>query len=502
MKTKSFLLILLSSILWTLSFTSCREDKYWDEVTPSQKEETLQVGIPFLRQPLRTSPADPATKVESVFFAFFNGNDSRSSIVKVLDSSNPEEISKGQFLLKLPKGEYYLLVVANPNAKMKELLVEGTPLEQLTVPKHKEYFHSKNFYSGTKKLKDLFPIALLNAQGLVPVTEAHFGDTPVASLKVELELSFARLIVNGYPTFHSSIKDLLGKYTLFATRQGKESFPMRQMALLSSGTQEQLGDGSTASDRYAYSPYYKEIEAATTQEALLPFLQSSAFYKSATPIPSEENWLSTDTPLEEKRSIPSAYRLELTVSHKNLLTALTPHLALVYRLCPTSLSPAEGEGWISYQQHYYLLESDFKKVLLALKQGTAVDPEIVKDLPDSFLVASKKLLEEAQNDPETLLLRGFTKEDIRFYKKSYNYYFFPIRHFTDTEAPQLTSYGRYGLVRGNDYIFRAPSEIKEFGSTSEAEILNDFSPLRENEHANLLISVGAIHPRSEQELTY
>ena len=27
----------------------------------------------------------------------------------------------------------------------------------------------------------------------------------------------------------------------------------------------------------------------------------------------------------------------------------------------------------------------------------------------------------------------------------------PIRHFDDSEAPEKTAHGRYGLVRGNEY---------------------------------------------------
>ncbi len=502
MKTNSLLVVLFVTLLGAFTISSCSGDKYWQDPRQEGSTELLTVGIPFSRQALRTPQVDPAIQVNSVLFVFLDGDTPSSAIVKVIESSNPDEISAGKFHLRLKKDKYFLLAVANPNEKMKNLLVPGTTLEELSTPYYKPFFYTRTLKEGTNRVKSIFPIAMLNAQGLVAVKEDHFGEAPSSPLSVELELAFARIIVTGYPTFGPSMKDLLGKYAIYTVKNTLKEYLMRHMAILSSGQEEQQGDGSTARERYAYSPLYKEIEAATTPESLRPFLTSNIFDQKSTLLPFEENWLSKDADINAKRNYPGAYRLEHTISSKNLITALTPHLVLVYKLCPKSLSPAEGEGWISYQKHYFMLESDFRNVLLAQKNGTAINVVAAQKFPSSFFVASQKLLAKAGNDPAKVLNKAFTEEDIRFYKNSYNFFFFPIRHFDDTQAPQRDSYGRYGIVRGNEYQFKAPLKINEFGATGEQEITNDLTPLKEYKTLEGVIRINPLHARTEQELSY
>ncbi|MCD8166007.1 MAG: Mfa1 family fimbria major subunit [Bacteroides sp.] len=46
---------------------------------------------------------------------------------------------------------------------------------------------------------------------------------------------------------------------------------------------------------------------------------------------------------------------------------------------------------------------------------------------------------------------SFSIDGLKYYAKGVCYYAVPIRHFDDTQAPNLMDYGRYGVVRNNYY---------------------------------------------------
>lgn len=504
MKLDSYLTVLAVAAfgLFTLFVSGCHKDPFGgDNPNLKAEEDLLIVNIPSFQNYIREGAEDPALQVSEVYFLFFDGNQPSSKLEKLFVSQKSNEIDQGNFSLRLVKDNYYLLVVTSPTQSLKDNFMIGKTLQDIDTCYHRVSLYHRVLHEGSQSSKSYFPIVMTNTQGLVPVTEANFGSSPKEPLSVDVELSQARMLINNYPTFASHIKDLAGKYTLTTRGYLTKVFLTRRMALLSNGLQEVQGDGSDIADRYAYSFGYKEVENAQSTEEIQSFMEKNRPWNQME-LPELRFWLSKDATPEEKMTYPASYRPEHTVPNTKLLRTLTPHLVLVYRLCPSSISPAENEGWISYQKSFYLLESDFRKVLEAQKKGSSVNVPATNGFPASFFEETKALLQANGNDVNKVLEYAFTKQDLRFYKNSYNYYMFPVRHFDDKQAPDIHSYGRYGVVRGNEYSFDITGMIKDFGETSDKEFYQDYSELQEEEPIQFTLKVVPIHKRPTQTIAF
>ena len=124
---------------------------------------------------------------------------------------------------------------------------------------------------------------------------------------------------------------------------------------------------------------------------------------------------------------------------------------------------APDEGWIRYKGGA-MKESVFAALVQEVLKNVDAYNNPVDGMPSSFLEALKQGLK----DPEkkgllTARSAAFTINGIQFYHHSYNYYFLPIRHFGQTEAPLWNSFGRYGVVRNNEYAIHL-NTILGYGS--------------------------------------
>ena len=478
--------------------TGCH-DNYW---TPtSDTEEVLTISVPQGRTPLRAGKPDPALITNDISFLFFDNDAPSAPLVKLYTFTERNAIEKGSFRLKLVKKNYFLIVVTNLTPELKQVIRTGVPLESLTQPMVGNLFMGlESQPSDLLAGKNFYPIVSSNAQGLVPVVAENFGDTPQKPLTVQLAVARARISINNYPRFTSGIKDLLGKY-YFATfpHPAKKVYLMRPLAMLANGNEEKLGDGSTPIDRYTYSFGYKEIAEATDVDAIKDIVKTIGFTTRDFVDIEENAWVSKDEPKEETYLRRNVYRNELTTPPNKLLRAITPHLLVIYRLCPESLILDPNEGWISYQGHY-MREKEFRTLLSKLVKGEKIPKKGSATFPPSFIPQVQSLLAEVGNNYEDLLTKGFTKYGIRFYYRAQNYYLFPIRHFSNEQAPTLTSYGRYGMVRNNDYKFNMPEVIRDFGLTGIQDFIQDYSPLTEEEPIGFSIEINSLNERPTQSL--
>lgn len=501
----SLLKTLCLSFLFLCLVPSCYDDnKDWedDEKSITSENDILQIDIPMARRAIRTTSEDPATRIETVSFLFFDGDKTESKLVQVIESSNPTEINEGKFIVKIPKNDYYLLVVANAREELKKSFYKGNSLQEFYKPISSKGLASINSYKDTYPIKNIFPILMTNDQGLIPIKKEQFGEKSANHPSVNLDLAFARIIVNGYPQFPSYIKDIDERYAAMVSPNPTKFYLMRRLAPLSNGVQETIGDNSLREDRYAYSYLYEETEVleAVNKDKILNedklrlfcFFDPSKFFNAK------------NTTLEEKRKFPTSYVVEFTTSNKNFMKPLVSHIVLSFRLYPSNLDLSLNKnyyGWISYHNRYYMLEADFRKLLEELKDGKKITVAAVKEFPASFIDDCKKLLTLMKSDVNTFLKKPFILYNIKYYLAGYNYYIYPIRHFNDTQAPHNNSYGRYGIVRGNEYLFNAPSRITHFGEPHPRVYLyGNFVPIEDLSKSDFQVSVNPILSREVQNL--
>lgn len=503
MTRKDNLLLLFAIPLLGAIFACDHKDPYWqDPIKPinNETEATLRISIPQARQIIRSGGSqDPALSIESLYFLFFEGKEPSSQILEVKVVTSKESIAQGSYEVKLPKRSYELLVLANPTPHFTDLCKEGVRLEAITTPVERSKLHANKRHATTNTLTSVFPLMMGNSQGLVSVEETHFGENPTKKLTVDVEISHARFVVTNYPAFAPHIKDLYQHYHIASIGNTRNQFPLRRLAKLANGQEERLGDGSLPVDRYAYSYKYDEIASATTAEAV------NAILKDIRPddltITDEANWLAKDASLQDKINYPSAYRAEHTVSEMKHWRGLVPHLIVVFKLAPEGLTPDKNEGWISYRKQHYMLERDFKTILETIVKKQTVTVEMKKGFPEEFISECQEMLTKKNvTSIEQFLGDAFCYRNIRFYKQSQNLYFFPVRHFNNSQAPNQDSYGRYGIVRGNEYTFTFTNTITDFGEPVVNDLLQDMSPLVEEVSSSFTIKTQPLVSRQIQEL--
>lgn len=485
---KAFTLFLLA-FLFVLT-PSCNKDKYWepDEI-PEKSEDFLSITVAPTGSAFRAGDEDPIVKLKDLTFLFFEGDKPDSKIIYVKELSASEATAEHQYTIRIKKGDYYLLVMANKTSYFSQKARIGTTLGAFN---ERTGIMEKSRFMDTDNLL----VTMFNAQGLVPIKEAQFsspeaGESSAAPIKVELEPTVSRFIISDYPTISADIKNLRpGKYYFSIVNAENTQTPLRELAPKSNGTLEALGDASPTQERYAFSPSYKPLEACSSEEEYKKVYREYRFYDTPN-IPNSEKWYDKAETLEGKRKKALSYRFETTSSPKALLTAIVPHIFAIYRLCPASLSPAENEGWISYKGHY-LLESNFKVLL------QEANPKVPEGFPKDFLEAVKHIRKDAELSK---LKKGFEAHGIRFYYNSLNYYAWPVRHFSNENAPNSDSYGRYGIVRNNEYRIKV-KRLSTFGMPHPAAITEDFSSLKETSLGQVEISVVPMIVRDEQEVEY
>ena len=167
------------------------------------------------------------------------------------------------------------------------------------------------------------------------------------------------------------------------------------------------------------------------------------------------------------------YVSETTVDPHHFTYAFLPSLLVGYKVYPTSLNELSDfksdEGWVSFNGHYYRGHdfTTYMKAILKRNKSTSETKPVVT-IPTGYPQDLQAVCEEyvkTYGDKMLLKATGYQGElypidfkGLRYYLRSYNYYYLPIQH-----APDQEGYGRYGIIRNNDYRIEIKS-ISDFGS--------------------------------------
>lgn len=469
-------LFALPLILSVVSCTSLNPSNPFDAENEFSVADSgyINLELPRITAVNLREGVDPLKKIERISLAFYDANGSLCFVKDVhYDNNTPDIFHK----IKIPIASYQVLAIANS----RPFCDPTKPLADFTDPLK---IRLELFLSLTGLLTDetaseveVVSIPMLNTQGVVPITESQIVVDPDAepfTLKIEVEPIVARVLVAGAPSFSGGSQVEGDKPVYLIDNVPSSIFAMRRLAKLASGVDEVLGDASHPSDRYALSAAEFNILENTTDSPSLHIGNHKNMIYSAPIAPTfaESDILSVNV-----------YAKELTVAPTYYFTAYVPRVVVRYRYTPNGIPDVNvGDSWVTFQGHY-MSQAKFESYV----SNPSSAP---KPLREAILK-----LKEAVNPIS--YTEGFSHFGIKFYYNSECYYPILIRHFDDSKAPNIDSYGRYGLVRNNEYrikinsISAAGEPIIPVTSASDAIVNQNFI------NASIQVTQFVLHEQDE-----
>lgn len=447
------------------------------EIKPQGSDEVsiLPLSIQASNEVVLRSSAseDPLQKVHAILLAFYSDQDGAEKLLRTEEIRVNDAAELTELNAKAPKGNYKLVVIANPTEAIRSRVKVGALLSRLTEP---DYFSSADLSRQVDA--STLAISMLNEQGAVRISEADFADTPSAITRrrsVSLEPSLARVLVYGAPTLKGGIQG--SEPARYIINNIAINVPLlRPLNLLSTQAQEQAEDGSDRSTRYAAGRLWS-LWSSTTPSNIADEIASHTAdtYKKAT----WQTILSTVDAYDTERKQLALYAKETAVPSRAYVQGVVPCVVIAYPYVPDGLSLTEGEGWVNYRGRYYT-ESKFKVFVSG------------RTMPTTEL---KQAIQRAQIT-EASFSEAFSKEGIEFYHKALNHYVVYIRHFASATAGD--AYGRYGLIRGNEYRIRLLS-IQAPGQATRPVLVGNTTPIAEQAHLGLSVSITPVTVRDQEE---
>lgn len=465
-------------VLLVFLFVSCQKEQVKSLVVDGSPSSPQSSEFAYVRLGLyapndvvlrnASATVDPMQKINSILLLFYGQKDNTLKTIKEIKNVTNQEQLKN-IVVKIVPDDYKLVVVANPSERIRTLV---NPDALLSNIEQGQPILSRDLFNDTDK-----SIVMSNAQGAVNLERTDFQVNPSNMSKthtISLEPTLARVVVYGTPELRFGSK---GKAPVkfVVNNLPKQVSLLRQMNLLSTGLQEALGDQSSRESRYAKSPFWDVWASATPQSVddiasyTVELLCAKEMGNTA-----RENLSDYQDKLENK----NLYIKESTMPQTCFLKALVPYVHIAYPYIPKGLTINNEEGWLSYQGTYYT-ESEARE---ALKQKLSTNKLYQ-------LLQERNISSEYFEKPE-----GFSLNGLNFYYKGYSYYTVFIKHFGREQEP----YGRYGLVRGNEYRIRLVS-INAPGSPTPITYNNDFSPIVEQGNAGVNISIQPVETREQNE---
>lgn len=423
---------------------------------------------------LRAGGADPMLEVSRLLLLFYDdGSDAKLQRIREVEIGSSDQLTDVKVLL--PPANYKLIAIANPSPKLRELAQQGSALSLFTTPNAlATYELMDRVGEGAPKS---FP--LINEQGAVSIPSTNF-DLNAESVSLKLEPMIARVLVYGTPQLRGMTKGIARAQYILGGTQSK-SYLLRQLASLQDGQQETAGDNSPRAKRYARTPIWEVWggQAPSTTEGINS-LELRHYYETPAMWVGMED--SRDAFTAEKLRQGSLYSREATMPEQAFLEGTTPYVVLAYPCIPEGLTLSGESGWVSYRGRNYT-EAQVKGLL----QSGMPEQEDLKVL--------KQALTDAHITAQSFS-RGFEQGGIRFYYKGYSYYTIYIRHFGQGIGSGPT-YGRYGVVRGNEYRIHVKS-IMDVGSPTPPLLSGRLSPLVEQQRGALSLEISPLVEREQE----
>lgn len=418
---------------------------------------------------------DPMARVETIKLVFFDAENDR--LVKVHEAPvNPSQDGTYNWTVKLQKGEYKLLIAANFPERFKDLLNPGKQLTEVTA----NLKYAITGFTSAKENDGFYhsaAIPMFNSQGLVTISEANFS-TEAEALSVMIEPLYARVIVVGEPKAKDGFipKDAQTRYFIANTEEYMSL--LRVLAPLANGNMEEIGDLSTLKDRYAKSPSYELEYLSESKGKQYHYITQKEFDTYSLPV--QRTYADNDL------TYTSMYQRELTLKKGAVKVGEAPHVAIAQVWIPSNIGindESADRTWFSFNGNY-MSRAKFKEYVVSSETGKNIP---IYGLKDAIVTSGIK-----SSDVDKF--KAFEKNGIRCYDQGVNYYAVPIRHFLDDVAPQDDSYGRYGIVRGNEYRFSLQS-VSAAGSPILVDLSNDNTELKQLVPSSGAISISQLEVR-------
>ncbi len=401
---------------------------------------------------LRDGSEDPIHQVRCLFLYIFDGNSPESNLIGIKKvEGNPASSTP----IKLVRRECYILSFVNLTEMLEKKLQGYTQLKDF-----RDAIKGDISYLADVDGSRIHSIAMSPVSSApCHVTEDQFSETIEGLVgktpcKLEVEPMLARVFAYGTPRVANSEVLLLDEEIGFRTIYFSQEFDLIRRTELE-------GEEQPLAKDYAYSPGYEALKDQVASSLTAEFVgkyrvapNPVLFYA---PVGKERN--SAD--LSDKK----LYVKETTCPPNQYLVSLVPHIIVRAKVVPKILKDglAPGEGWIRYKGGA-MRESAFASLVQEVLKNIDAYDKPVNGMPSGFLEALKQGLKDSKKKGLiTVRKASFTINEIQFYHQSYNYYLLPIRHFGQTEAPLWNSFGRYGVVRNNEYTIHLKT-ILGFGS--------------------------------------
>ena len=470
-------LILLMLCVGVLLLGACRKSPKALEQTAA--EGNLSIQLNYLGVDLRSGDDDPISAIEKLDLYFFSSEPEaeKRTVVAHRVFSKDELTTNGPLSISLPVSSYYLVAVLNGTRVIQNTFGQGASWSKL----QSVYGFDVPYTVSQNKVTS---VVWSNDQGPIKIDESAFGKKS-SPVQVTLTRTIARLRMFGEPKVpHYMSIDLTNGGAFTMGSRAFQIFLMRELAPLigvAENKMEQPGDETSFASRYAYSPGYDKIASSGSDEYKALLKTYRLINESKTIFNLESRKLIPKTIEECDLTEQTYYVLETTVDPNHYSYYFLPSVLVGYKIYPISLGTLEGfkadEGWVSFNGRYYRGRdfTDYLKAIYERNKSTknpkptvtiptgypqdlqAVCEDYVKTSGDKMFVPSVAYKGE---------LYPIDYKGLRYYLRSYNYYYLPIQHASDQEG-----YGRYGIVRNNDYRIEIKS-ISDFGSPILMQIVD------------------------------
>lgn len=467
---------MLPIVCFLLALTSCRSHDAGmplPELHPEGSILHLSISTPRSVALRGAEAVDPMQQIKTLHFAFYAEDSELVTEVREVKVTSPDQLK--DLTLALPEGTYKLVVVANATPALVRETAVGRPLSAISE------YRSMLVDALSTASDGSLTIAQLNEQGAISVPASAFGAT-TPQVQVTLEPALARVFVYGEPQLPTGVTRGSAPADYLVNGVARYTAPLRPLGLLRSGVKEAQGDGSNPADRYPSSRLYElwgNSIPTTLTEALAYYTPEMILGKTNMTIP-RAALLADEAGIAEARTRQPYYIRETTVPPTAYLVGSIPTVVLRFPYIPAGLSLQGSEGWFSFEGKYYA-EHELREMI---RSGKVEDTRLQEAIRQAGLT-------------EEMLSASFEMHGISFHYRSYCYYTIPIRHFNDREAPEKTSLGRYGLVRGNEYRIHL-TRILRPGSAVPPDLAHDLRPLTEESELHAVIRVRPVVNRSQE----
>ena len=420
--------------------------------TASEDSAYISFSLDCPQGVLRDGSEDPIHQVRCLSLYIFDGDKPES---KLLGIKKLEGNMASPTPIKLVRKECYILSFVNVTETLERKLQGYTQLKDF-----RDAIKGDISYLADVDGSRIHSIAMSPVSSApCHVAEDQFSETIEGLVgktpcKLEVEPMLARVFAYDVPHVANSEVLLLDEEIGFRTIYFSQEFDLIRRTELE-------GEEQPLAKDYAYSPGYEALKDQVASSLTAEFIgkyrvapNPVLFYATAG---KERN--SAD--LSDKK----LYVKETTCPPNQYLVSLVPHIVVRAKVIPKILKDglAPGEGWVRYKGGV-MKESAFASLVQEVLKNIDAYDKPVNGMPSGFLEALKQGLKDSKKKGLiTARKASFTINEIQFYHQSYNYYLLPIRHFGQTEAPLWNSFGRYGVVRNNEYAIHL-NTILGFGS--------------------------------------